>query len=66
MLFPHAIFWTSWTKIAPSGDRKGPPGNVVVGLGYVFPLLFFKRISDAYDEEYVAAPGACSFPLLPV
>ena len=33
---------------------------------YVFPLLFFKRISDAYDEEYVAAPGACSFPLLPV
>ena len=22
---------------------------------YVFPLLFFKRISDVYDEEYVAA-----------
>ncbi len=22
---------------------------------YVFPLLFFKRISDAYDEEYAAA-----------
>ena len=22
---------------------------------YVFPLLFFKRISDVYDEEYAAA-----------
>ncbi len=22
---------------------------------YIFPLLFFKRISDVYDEEYVAA-----------
>ena len=22
---------------------------------YVFPLLFFKRISDAHDEEYQAA-----------
>jgi len=22
---------------------------------YVFPLLFFKRISDVYDEEYIAA-----------
>src|SRR5688572_31596362 len=22
---------------------------------YVFPLLFFKRISDVYDEEYTAA-----------
>ena len=22
---------------------------------YVFPMLFFKRISDAYDEEYAAA-----------
>ena len=22
---------------------------------YVFPLLFFKRISDVYDEEYEAA-----------
>jgi type I restriction enzyme M protein len=27
---------------------------------YVFPLLFFKRISDVHDEEYevVRAPGA--------
>src|SRR5450631_3367722 len=24
---------------------------------YVFPLLFFKRISDAHDEEYQAALG---------
>jgi type I restriction enzyme M protein len=22
---------------------------------YVFPLLFFKRISDVYDEEYAIA-----------
>ena len=22
---------------------------------YIFPLLFFKRISDVYDEEYTAA-----------
>lgn len=22
---------------------------------YIFPLLFFKRISDVYDEEYAAA-----------
>lgn len=22
---------------------------------YVFPLLFFKRISDVYDDEYAAA-----------
>ena len=22
---------------------------------YVFPLLFFKRISDVHDEEYAAA-----------
>ncbi len=22
---------------------------------YIFPLLFFKRISDVYDEEYNAA-----------
>ena len=28
---------------------------------YVFPLLFFKRLSDVHDEEYLAAlenPGA--------
>src|SRR5208337_1789828 len=24
---------------------------------YVFPLLFFKRISDVHDEEYLAALG---------
>ena len=23
---------------------------------YIFPLLFFKRISDVYDEEYKIAP----------
>src|SRR3954470_15893723 len=23
---------------------------------YIFPLLFFKRISDVYDEEYAAPP----------
>jgi len=22
---------------------------------YIFPLLFFKRISDVYDEEYIQA-----------
>ncbi|HBA55372.1 MAG TPA: hypothetical protein DCZ04_13200 [Syntrophorhabdus aromaticivorans] len=38
MLFPHSIFWTSWTKIAPSGDRKGPPGNVVVDLGHNYQV----------------------------
>jgi HsdM N-terminal domain len=36
---------------------------------YVFPLLFFKRISDVYDEEYAAAlaesgrgRGICPIP----
>ena len=24
---------------------------------YVFPLLFFKRLSDVWDEEYAAALG---------
>src|SRR3990170_4952146 len=24
---------------------------------YIFPLLFFKRISDVYDEEYTSALG---------
>ena len=24
---------------------------------YIFPLLFFKRISDVWDEEYAAADG---------
>ncbi|MBR4917923.1 MAG: type I restriction-modification system subunit M N-terminal domain-containing protein [Bacteroidales bacterium] len=24
---------------------------------YIFPLLFFKRISDVYDEEYKDIPG---------
>ena len=26
---------------------------------YVFPLLFFKRLSDVWDEEY--AGGACGY-----
>ena len=24
---------------------------------YVFPLLFYKRLSDVWDEEYAAAAG---------
>ena len=29
---------------------------------YVFPLLFFKRISDVYDEEYTAATSSSISP----
>jgi len=24
---------------------------------YIFPLLFFKRLSDVYDEEYASGTG---------
>lgn len=37
--------------------------------GYIFPLLFFKRISDVYDEEYKQAiaesSGDIKYAVLP-
>ena len=27
--------------------------------GWILPLLFFKRISDVWDEETAEAPGRC-------
>jgi type I restriction-modification system DNA methylase subunit len=35
--------------------RAGGPVDAADFKTYVFPLLFFKRISDVYDEEYAAA-----------
>lgn len=32
---------------------------------YIFPLLFFKRISDVYDEEYAQALEESSGVLIP-
>ena len=32
---------------------------------YIFPLLFFKRLSDVWDEEYAAALSETEQPVQP-
>ena len=34
------------------GPRKGGPVDAADFKTYIFPLLFFKRICDVWDEEY--------------
>ncbi len=55
-LFPGEITLTALeSHLWESANILRGPVDAADFKSYIFPLLFFKRISDVYDEEYAAA-----------